>query len=85
MGPEVIGYALSIRVTRVSSSSSLLDSASFAVAFKHCELQIFVRFEIGSSKGMSLHIYVAHTGEHFLADPVSFASYVPSTLEAHPY
>ena len=25
---------------------------------------------------MSLHIYIAHTGEHFLADPVSFASYV---------
>ncbi|KAE8387755.1 autophagy-related protein 11-domain-containing protein [Aspergillus alliaceus] len=23
---------------------------------------------------MSLHIYIAHTGEHFLADPVSFAS-----------
>lgn len=27
-------------------------------------------------EGMSLHIYIAHTGEHFLADPVSFASYV---------
>lgn len=26
---------------------------------------------------MSLHIYIAHSGEHFLADPVSFASYVP--------
>jgi hypothetical protein len=25
---------------------------------------------------MSLHIYIAHTGEHFLADPVAFASYV---------
>lgn len=25
---------------------------------------------------MSLHIYIAHTGEHLLADPVSFASYV---------
>lgn len=25
---------------------------------------------------MSLHIYIAHSGEHFLADPVSFASYV---------
>lgn len=28
------------------------------------------------AEGMSLHIYIAHTGEHFLADPVSFASYV---------
>lgn len=27
---------------------------------------------------MSLHIYIAHTGEHFLADPVAFASYVPT-------
>lgn len=26
---------------------------------------------------MSLHIYIAHSGEHLLADPVSFASYVP--------
>ena len=25
---------------------------------------------------MSLHIYIAHTGEHFLPDPVTFASYV---------
>jgi autophagy-related protein 11 len=25
---------------------------------------------------MSLNIYIAHTGEHLLADPVSFASYV---------
>lgn len=25
---------------------------------------------------MSLHIYIAHSGEHLLADPVSFASYV---------
>lgn len=27
---------------------------------------------------MSLHIYIAHSGEHLLADPVSFASYVLS-------
>jgi hypothetical protein len=27
-------------------------------------------------EGMSLHIYIAHSGEHLLADPVSFASYV---------
>lgn len=26
---------------------------------------------------MSLHIYIAHSGEHLLADPVSFASCVP--------
>ena len=25
---------------------------------------------------MSLHIYIAHSGEHLLANPVSFASYV---------
>jgi len=25
---------------------------------------------------MSLHIYIAHSGEHLLADPVAFASYV---------
>lgn len=25
---------------------------------------------------MSLHIYIAHSGEHFLVDPISFASYV---------
>jgi hypothetical protein len=30
----------------------------------------------GAEGGMSLHIYIAHTGEHFLADPVAFASYV---------
>jgi hypothetical protein len=29
---------------------------------------------------MSLHIYIAHTGEHFLADPVAFASYVSISL-----
>jgi hypothetical protein len=29
---------------------------------------------------MSLHIYIAHTGEHLLADPVSFASYVSYPL-----
>lgn len=27
---------------------------------------------------MSLHIYIAHSGEHLLADPVAFASYVLS-------
>jgi hypothetical protein len=27
---------------------------------------------------MSLHIYIAHSGEHLLADPVAFASYVDS-------
>lgn len=26
---------------------------------------------------MSLHIYISHNGDHLLADPVSFASYVP--------
>lgn len=25
---------------------------------------------------MSLHIYIAHSGEHLLADPVTFATYV---------
>lgn len=25
---------------------------------------------------MSLHIYIAHSGEHLLVDPVAFASYV---------
>lgn len=25
---------------------------------------------------MSLHIYIAHSGEHLLADPVAYASYV---------
>lgn len=31
---------------------------------------------------MSLHIYIAHSGEHLLADPVAFASYVfPSSGE----
>lgn len=25
---------------------------------------------------MSLHIYIAHSGEHLLADPVAFTSYV---------
>lgn len=29
---------------------------------------------------MSMHIYIAHSGEHLLADPVSFASYVLQTL-----
>lgn len=33
---------------------------------------------IAGAEGMSLHVYIAHTGEHFLADPVSFASYVHS-------
>jgi hypothetical protein len=28
---------------------------------------------------MSLHIYIAHSGEHLLADPVAFASYVDSS------
>lgn len=31
---------------------------------------------------MSLHIYIAHTGEHFLADPVAFASYVSTIFIA---
>ena len=25
---------------------------------------------------MSLHVYIAHTGHHLRADPISFASYV---------
>lgn len=29
-------------------------------------------------EGMSLHIYISHNGDHLHADPVSFASYVPS-------
>lgn len=29
---------------------------------------------------MSLNIYIAHTGEHLLADPVSFASYVAAPV-----
>lgn len=33
---------------------------------------------------MSLHIYIAHTGEHFLADPVAFASYVPFLRPVEP-
>jgi hypothetical protein len=34
---------------------------------------------------MSLHIYIAHSGEHLLADPVAFTSYVytsPTSLDA---
>lgn len=30
---------------------------------------------------MSLHIYIAHSGEHLLADPVAFASYVFPSVE----
>lgn len=30
---------------------------------------------------MSLHIYIAHSGEHLLADPVAFASYVSRGAE----
>lgn len=33
---------------------------------------------------MSLHIYIAHTGEHLLADPVSFASYVIAFIDICP-
>lgn len=32
---------------------------------------------------MSLHIYIAHTGEHFVTDTASFASYVPFALLSH--
>lgn len=31
---------------------------------------------------MSLHIYISHNGDHLLADPVSFASYVPPSLHS---
>ncbi|KAJ6141230.1 hypothetical protein N7470_010126 [Penicillium chermesinum] len=34
----------------------------------------------GEERGMSLHIYIAHSGEHLLADPVSFAS--PEALKS---
>lgn len=33
---------------------------------------------------MSLHIYIAHSGEHLSADPVSFASYVLLMLPDQP-